>query len=123
MRSVYFLFTFFFVADRLVWLVGRLFLMANETVLDGSKPRIIPTSARGLLVLALLYLFLTGVNLLGGGFKSLGSDLVDGLFQGISNPLAGLFVGFCWATVLVQSSSVSTAVDCGFGGFWCGQHE
>ncbi len=86
--------------------------MANDTALDGSKSRTIPTSVRGLLVLALLYLFLTGVNLLGGGFKSLGSDLVDGLFQGVSNPLAGLFVGLL-ATVLVQSSSVSTSVIVG----------
>ncbi len=86
--------------------------MTNETAFDGPKPRTLSTPARGLLVLALLYLFLTGVNLLGGGFKTLGSDLVDGLFQGVSNPLAGLFVGLL-ATVLVQSSSVSTSVIVG----------
>ncbi|MBL77968.1 MAG: sodium dependent phosphate transporter [Acidimicrobiaceae bacterium] len=67
---------------------------------------------RAVLVLALLYLFLTGVELLGGGFKSLGKDLVDGLFEGVSNPLGGLFVGLL-ATVLVQSSSVSTSVIVG----------
>jgi len=86
--------------------------MTNETAFDGPKPRTLSTPARGLLVLALLYMFLTGVNLLGGGFKTLGSDLVDGLFQGVSNPLAGLFVGLL-ATVLVQSSSVSTSVIVG----------
>ena len=86
--------------------------MTNETAFGGPKPRTLSTPARGLLVLALLYLFLTGVNLLGGGFKTLGSDLVDGLFQGVSNPLAGLFVGLL-ATVLVQSSSVSTSVIVG----------
>jgi sodium-dependent phosphate cotransporter len=57
-------------------------------------------------------LFLTGVELLGGGFKSLGKDLVDGLFEGVSNPIGGLFVGLL-ATVLVQSSSVSTSVIVG----------
>ena len=53
---------------------------------------------------------LSGV--LGGGFKSLGKDLVDGLFEGVSNPIGGLFVGVL-ATVLVESSSVSTSVIVG----------
>ena len=74
--------------------------------------RQVPTLLRAFLVLALLYLFLTGVELLGGGFKSLGKDLVDGLFEGVSNPIGGLFVGLL-ATVLVQSSSVSTSVIVG----------
>ena len=64
---------------------------------------------RAFLVLALLYLFLTGVELLSGGFKTMGKGFVDGLFEGVSNPIGGLFVGLL-ATVLVQSSSVSTSV-------------
>ena len=72
----------------------------------------IPTLLRAFFVIALLYLFLTGVELLGGGFKNLGKDLVDGLFEGVSNPVGGLFVGLL-ATVLVQSSSVSTSVIVG----------
>ena len=79
---------------------------------NSSNNREIPTLVRAILVLALLYLFLTGVELLGGGFKSLGKDLVDGLFKGVSNPIGGLFVGLR-ATVLVQSSSVSTSVIVG----------
>ena len=47
------------------------------------------TPVRAVLVVALLYLFLTGVELLGGGFKNLGNDLVDGLFEGVSNPIGG----------------------------------
>ena len=70
------------------------------------------TPVRAVIVLALLYLFLTGVELLGGGFKYLGEDLVDGLFEGVSNPLGGFFVGLL-ATILVQSSSVSTSVIVG----------
>ncbi|MCH2411727.1 MAG: Na/Pi symporter [Acidimicrobiales bacterium] len=72
----------------------------------------ISTPVRAVGVLALLYLFLTGVELLGGGFKYLGKDLVDGLFEGVSNPLGGFFVGLL-ATILVQSSSVSTSVIVG----------
>ena len=71
-----------------------------------------PTLVRALLVVVLLYLFLTGVELLSGGFKTMGKDFVDGLFEGVSNPLGGLFVGLL-ATVLVQSSSVSTSVIVG----------
>ena len=70
------------------------------------------TAARAALVVALLYLFLTGVELLSGGFKTMGAGFVDGLFEGVSNPLGGLFVGLL-ATVLVQSSSVSTSVIVG----------
>ena len=86
----------------------------SSPALSPNSPnnREIPTLVRAILVLALLYLFLTGVELLGGGFKSLGKDLVDGLFKGVSNPLGGLFVGLL-ATVLVQSSSVSTSVIVG----------
>jgi len=71
-----------------------------------------PTLLRALLVVALLYLFLTGVELLSGGFKTMGKGFVDGLFEGVSNPIGGLFVGLL-ATVLVQSSSVSTSVIVG----------
>tara|TARA_B100000073_G_scaffold183225_2_gene151472 strand:- start:3075 stop:4229 length:1155 start_codon:yes stop_codon:yes gene_type:complete len=86
----------------------------SSPALSPNSPnnREIPTLVRAILVLALLYLFLTGVELLGGGFKSLGKDLVDGLFKGVSNPIGGLFVGLL-ATVLVQSSSVSTSVIVG----------
>ena len=86
----------------------------SSPALSPNSPnnREIPTHVRAILVLALLYLFLTGVELLGGGFKSLGKDLVDGLFKGVSNPIGGLFVGLL-ATVLVQSSSVSTSVIVG----------
>jgi sodium-dependent phosphate cotransporter len=67
---------------------------------------------RGVLVLLLLYLFLVGVALLEAGIKGLGSDTQERLFESVSNPLAGLFVGIL-ATVLVQSSSVSTATIVG----------
>ncbi len=72
----------------------------------------LPPAARALLVIGLLYLFLVGVRLLETGIKGLGSDFTDSLFSNVSNPLAGLFVGIL-ATVLVQSSSVTTATIVG----------
>ncbi len=67
---------------------------------------------RTLFLLALLYLFLVGVNALGGGFKSLGSGVLDSFFSATKNPFVGLMVGIL-ATTLVQSSSVTTATIVG----------
>ena len=65
-------------------------------------------AARLLALVALLYIFLVGVDILGEGISGLGSDFADTLFRGVANPLAGLAVGVL-ATVLVQSSSLTTA--------------
>ncbi len=59
-------------------------------------------------LIALLYGFLIGIDILGEGISGLGSGFADALFRGVANPLAGLAVGVL-ATVLVQSSSVTTA--------------
>ena len=63
---------------------------------------------RSVLVIALLYLFLAGIKLLESGIKGLGKGFTDSLFESVSNPVAALFVGIL-ASVLVQSSSVTTA--------------
>jgi len=65
-----------------------------------------------LVVLALLFVFLLGVNGLGDGFKSLGSGLLDSFFSATSNPFIGLMIGIL-ATTIVQSSSVSTSLIVG----------
>jgi len=67
---------------------------------------------RALLVIALLFVFLVGVNALGDGFKSLGQDVLDSFFAATENPFFGLMVGIL-ATTLVQSSSVTTALIVG----------
>lgn len=77
-----------------------------------SPKRTLPPPLRAALVVGLLYGFLVGVKLLESGVKGLGSETAGGLFQGITNPLAALFVGIL-ATVLVQSSSVTTATIVG----------
>ncbi len=69
-------------------------------------------AVRLLIVLALLYVFLLGVNGLGDGFKSLGSGALEAIFQATENPFIGLMVGIL-ATTLVQSSSVSTSLIVG----------
>jgi len=68
--------------------------------------------ARVVLVLALLFIFLLGVNGLGDGFKSLGHGLLESFFMATRNPFMGLMVGIL-ATTLVQSSSVTTSLIVG----------
>lgn len=64
------------------------------------------------LVVTLIYVFLVGVSLLESGINVMGADTQESLFEGVSNPVAGLFVGIL-GTVLVQSSSASTSVIVG----------
>ena len=59
-------------------------------------------------VLLLLYFFLVAIQMMGGSIKMMGKDASEGLFAGVNNPFAGLAVGIL-ATVLVQSSSTTTA--------------
>ncbi|HEX6256631.1 MAG TPA: Na/Pi symporter [Euzebyales bacterium] len=65
-------------------------------------------AARLVALVALLYGFLVGIDILGEGISGLGSNTAGSLFRGVANPIAGLAVGVL-ATVLVQSSSVSTS--------------
>jgi sodium-dependent phosphate cotransporter len=87
-------------------------LPIDSSPIVGATKRGLPPSLRAAFVVALLYLFLVGVKLLESGVKGLGSETAGGLFDGITNPLAALFVGVL-ATVLVQSSSVTTATIVG----------
>ncbi len=79
-----------------------------------AKPgeRELPAGVQALFVLTLIYVFLVGVSLLESGVKVMGADTQQRLFEGVSNPLAALFVGIL-GTVLVQSSSASTSVIVG----------
>jgi sodium-dependent phosphate cotransporter len=67
------------------------------------------------LILGLLYLFLVGVKALETGIGLAGEGFTERLFNGVDHPLAGLCVGIL-ATVLVQSSSVTTATIVGLVG-------
>ena len=80
-----------------------------------TPPNRTPSWVRLALVASLLYLFLSGVKALEAGIKMLGSGFTDALFEGVSNPVVGLFVGIL-ATVLVQSSSVTTSTIVGLVG-------
>jgi sodium-dependent phosphate cotransporter len=72
----------------------------------------LPAGVRIALFIVALYVFLLSIELLGDGFKGLGSGFAKTLFTLTATPLSGLFVGIL-ATSLVQSSSSTTSVVVG----------
>ena len=60
-------------------------------------------------VIALLYLFLDSIGLMGAAFKGFGKGFAEQLLNTTSNPFIGLFVGIL-ATSIVQSSSTTTSI-------------
>ncbi len=80
-----------------------------ERISDSKKTELL---LRILTVLVLLYLFLVGVKSLSGGLKLLGSGFAESLLVVTANPFSGLMAGML-ATVLFQSSSVTTSIIVG----------
>lgn len=76
----------------------------NDELFDLTK--------RILIVIALLYFFLVGVKCLSTGMKMMGGDFAKTLFDMTSQPIVSLMAGML-ATVLFQSSSVTTAIIVG----------
>ncbi|MDP1569860.1 MAG: Na/Pi symporter [Vicinamibacterales bacterium] len=74
-----------------------------------------PPAARGLLVVLFLYVFLVGIAFLEAGIASTGEAFQADLLRSVSHPISGLCAGLL-ATVLVQSSSVSTSTIVGLVG-------
>ena len=65
-----------------------------------------------LLLLALLYLFLVCIALMGAAFKLLGRDFSEALITSTSTPVVGLLIGML-AKALIQSSSTTTSIIVG----------
>ena len=74
-----------------------------------------PPTVRAVTAVAFLYLFLVGVSMFEAGINSFGAGFQADLLKGVVHPIAGLAAGVL-ATVLVQSSSVSTATIVGLVG-------
>jgi solute carrier family 34 (sodium-dependent phosphate cotransporter) len=74
-----------------------------------------PMPLRIVLVVFFLYVFLVGIAFLEAGIAATGADFQANLLRSVSHPISGLCAGLL-ATVLVQSSSVSTATIVGMVG-------
>ncbi|MFC2164356.1 Na/Pi symporter [Acidobacteriota bacterium] len=70
------------------------------------------TLGKILLLIAILYLFLLSIQLMGSSFKLMGKGFAEGLIQTTSNPLVGLLIGIL-ATSIIQSSSTTTSIVVG----------
>jgi sodium-dependent phosphate cotransporter len=84
----------------------------NTQVKKLSENKNLDLALRVLLVLSLLFIFLVGIKVLGGSFKLMGGGFAKGLISATSNPIISLFSGM-FATVLIQSSSVTTSLIVG----------
>jgi len=65
--------------------------------------------AKGLAIVALVYLFLLSVTLIGDTFKLMGQDFAQKIMHSVSNPFIGVFAGLL-CTAIVQSSSLTTSL-------------
>ena len=78
-----------------------------------DRPKLnLPTPARAVLVVGLIYFFLVGVSSLETGITIMGADTQEKLFTAATNPIAALCIGIL-GTVLVQSSSATTSIIVG----------
>ncbi|CAE7293239.1 SLC34A1 [Symbiodinium sp. CCMP2592] len=86
---------------------------------EAAKPSqgklVLITIAKIIGVLASIYFFLMGLDMMGSSFLVLGGKGAGDLFTIVDNPITGLMVGIL-ATVLVQSSSTSTSIVVGLVG-------
>ena len=72
----------------------------------------IPTVLRIVFFFFLLYLFFTSIELMSTAFKMAGRGFAEQLINMVSDPVAGLILGFV-ATGLIQSSSTTTTIVVG----------
>lgn len=78
----------------------------------GKIKRVTWLTARIVLFLCLLYMFICSLSFLSSAFRLLGGKAAGEAFSSntlLSNPVAGLMIGIL-ATVLVQSSSTTTSI-------------
>jgi len=72
----------------------------------------LPTLLRVVYFLFLLYIFFTSIELMSTAFKLAGRGFAEQLINTVSDPVAGLILGFV-ATGIIQSSSTTTTIVVG----------
>lgn len=89
--------------------------MSSETRPEPESGRHLQLALRLGVVLVFLCGFLVAIQIMGGSIKLMGEGAAGSLFDGVSNPFAGLSVGVL-ATVMCQSSSATTSLIVGLVG-------
>lgn len=72
----------------------------------------LPTALRVVYFLFLLYVFFCSIELMSSAFKMAGQGFAEQLISTVSDPIAGLLLGFV-ATAVIQSSSTTTTIVVG----------
>lgn len=70
------------------------------------------TILKTIAIIAILYLFLVSIGMIGSAFKGMGKGFAVQLIQSNAGPIIGLFIGIL-ATSLIQSSSTTTSLVVG----------
>jgi len=71
------------------------------------------TLGKILMMLAVLYLFILSIQMMGSSFKLLGRGFAETMIKTTSNPVVGLLIGIL-VTSIIQSSSTTTSIAVGF---------
>ena len=79
---------------------------------DGAETSTLKATLQWFVVAFLIYLLITAVGMIGGGFKGATRGDAAQLFEFATNPFMGLVVGIL-ATSLIQSSSTVTSIIVG----------
>jgi sodium-dependent phosphate cotransporter len=80
----------------------------TANILESPLGAILKTIA----IIAILYLFLISIGMIGAAFKGMGKGFAEELIQSNAGPLVGLFIGIL-ATSIIQSSSTTTSLVVG----------
>jgi sodium-dependent phosphate cotransporter len=86
--------------------------LTRSRVAGSWLPTWLPTWLRVVYFFFLLYLFFTSIELMSTAFKLAGSGFAEQLINTVSDPVAGLILGFV-ATGIIQSSSTTTTIVVG----------
>ena len=84
----------------------------TDTTYSDSQTATSSSWINWLVIIALVYLLLVAVGMIGSGFKAAAGDQAKELFAFASNPITALVVGTV-ATALIQSSSTVTSIIVG----------
>lgn len=79
---------------------------------ENIKKNVIQPILKAILIIAIIYLFLLSIKLLGHSFQAFGHGFAEALINMTSNPFSGLIIGIV-ATSLIQSSSTTTSLVVG----------
>jgi sodium-dependent phosphate cotransporter len=79
---------------------------------ENNIKKVLQPFLKALLIIAILYLFLLSIKLLGHSFSSFGRGFAETLINMTTNPFSGLIIGIL-ATSIIQSSSTTTSLVVG----------